>query len=104
VTNSEAEAAAGTEVTVAIRPERMEVGPANEVATASSAGWHEIPGTIHQGTYLGDQTEYRIETDQAGEVIVRRQNAAGTGGALGAGPGDTVVVRWHEEANLILVG
>ncbi len=37
-------------------------------------------------------------------MIVRRQNAAGTGGALGAGPGDAVVVRWHEEANLILVG
>ena len=104
VTNREAEAAAGTEVTVAIRPERMEVQPASEAATASSAGWHEIPGTIHQGTYLGDQTEYRIETDQAGEVIVRRQNAAGTGGALGAGPGDAVVVRWHEEANLILIG
>ena len=104
VTNREAEAAAGTEVTVAIRPERMEVWPASDAATAPSAGWHEIPGTIHQGTYLGDQTEYHIETDQAGEVIVRRQNAAGTGGALGAGPGDAVVVRWHEEANLILVG
>ena len=64
----------------------------------------EVSGTIHQGTYLGDQTEYRIETEQAGEVIVRRQNAAGTGGALGAGPGDAVVVRWHEEANLILAG
>jgi len=104
VTNREAEATAGTEVTVAIRPERMEVSPATYAAAASSPGWHEIPGTIHQGTYLGDQTEYRIETDQAGEVIVRRQNAAGTGGALGAGPGDAVVVRWHEEANLILVG
>ena len=104
VTNREAEAAAGTEVTLAIRPERMEVWPASDAATAPSAGWHEIPGTIHQGTYLGDQTEYHIETDQAGEVIVRRQNAAGTGGALGAGPGDAVVVRWHEEANLILVG
>ena len=104
VTDREAEAAAGTEVTVAIRPERMEVQPASEAAAASSAGWQEISGTIHQGTYLGDQTEYRIETDQAGEVIVRRQNAAGTGGALGAGPGDAVVVRWHEEANLILVG
>ena len=104
VTNREAEATAGTDVTVAIRPERMEVSPASDAAAASSPGWHEIPGTIHQGTYLGDQTEYRIETDQAGEVIVRRQNAAGTGGVLGAGPGDAVVVRWHEEANLILVG
>jgi spermidine/putrescine transport system ATP-binding protein len=104
VTDREAVAAAGTEVTVAIRPERMEVRPGSDAAATPSAGWHEIPGTIHQGTYLGDQTEYRIKTDQAGEMIVRRQNAAGTGGALGAGPGDTVVVRWHEEANLILVG
>ena len=104
VTDREAEPAAGTEITVAIRPERMEVRPGSDVAAEPSAGWHEIAGTIHQGTYLGDQTEYRIETDQAGEVIVRRQNAAGTGGALGAGPGDAVVVRWHEEANLILVG
>ena len=104
VTDREAEPTAGTEITVAIRPERMEVRPARDAAGASSPGWHEIPGTIHQGTYLGDQTEYRIETDQAGEIIVRRQNAAGTGGALGAGPGDAVVVRWHEEANLILVG
>jgi spermidine/putrescine transport system ATP-binding protein len=104
VTNHEAQATAGTEVIVAMRPERMEVRPASDGAGGPSAGWHEIPGTIHQGTYLGDQTEYRIDTDQAGEVIVRRQNAAGTGGALGAGPGDAVVVRWHEEANLILVG
>ena len=79
-------------------------GRRSDAAAAPSAGWHEVPGTIHQGTYLGDQTEYRIETEQAGELIVRRQNAAGTGGALGAGPGDPVVVRWHEEANLVLVG
>ena len=105
VTDLEAGATAGTEVIVAIRPERMEVRAAGDVAAdGASVGWQEISGTIHQGTYLGDQTEYRIQTDQAGEVIVRRQNAAGTGGALGAGPGDAVVVRWHEEANLVLLG
>ena len=104
VTDPEATVAAGSEVTVAIRPERMEVLPAGAADGGSSSGRHEIRGTVHQGTYLGDQTEYRIETDQAGEVIVRRQNAAGTGGALGAGPGDPVDVRWHEEANLILTG
>jgi hypothetical protein len=37
-------------------------------------------------------------------VIVRHQNAAGAGGAPGVGPGDPVVVRWQEEANLILAG
>jgi spermidine/putrescine transport system ATP-binding protein len=104
VTDQDATPAAGSEVTVAIRPERMTVLPATDAAADPSPGWHEIRGVVHQGTYLGDQTEYRIETDQAGEVIVRRQNAAGTGGALGAGPGDAVVVRWHEEANLILAG
>ena len=57
-----------------------------------------------KGTYLGDQTEYRIITERLGELIVRHQNAAGAGGALGAGPGDPVVVRWHEEANLVLAG
>ena len=62
------------------------------------------PGRIHQGTYLGDQTEYRVHTEQAGELIVRHQNATGAGGAPGAGPGDPVVVRWHEEANLVLAG
>jgi spermidine/putrescine transport system ATP-binding protein len=103
VTDPDAGLTAGSEVTMAIRPERMEVRPASD-GDAASDGWHEVRGTIHQGTYLGDQTEYRIETDQAGELIVRRQNAAGTGGALGAGPGDPVVVRWHEEANLVLVG
>jgi len=104
VTDPDATPAAGSEVTVAIRPERMTVVPAGDAAGDAPPGSYEIRGIVRQGTYLGDQTEYRIETDQAGEVIVRRQNAAGTGGALGAGPGDAVVVRWHEEANLILAG
>ena len=104
ITDTEATVAPGSDVTVAIRPERMEVLPASSDGAEPAPNSLEIRGTIHQGTYLGDQTEYRIETDQAGEVIVRRQNVAGTGGALGAGPGDAVVVRWHEEANLILAG
>jgi spermidine/putrescine transport system ATP-binding protein len=92
----------GARVTIAVRPERLEV-----VAAGSSAGdqpgWTSVEGRITQGTYLGDQTEYRIHTDQLGELVARRQNAAGAEGALGAGPGDPVVVRWHEDANLVLV-
>ena len=44
-----------------------------------------------------------IDRYQVGELLARRQNAAGTGGALGAGPGDAVTVSRHEDANLILV-
>ena len=81
----------------------MEVVPA-AAAEAPGANTTHVPGRIKQGTYLGDQTEYRVETEQAGELIVRHQNATGAGGAPGVGPGDPVVVRWHEEANLILAG
>ena len=93
----------GDAVTVATRPERLEVVPADG-AGAAPAQHAQVSGRVLQGTYLGDQTEYRVSTEQAGDLIVRHQNASGAGGALGAGPGDAVVVRWHEEANLVLAG
>jgi spermidine/putrescine transport system ATP-binding protein len=102
VTASGAMPTAGNDVIVAVRPERVEVVPA-ATDMAAAEGWTVVPGRLRQGTYLGDQTEYRIETDAVGELVARRQNAAGAGNALGVGPGDPVLVRWHEEANLILV-
>ena len=95
--------ATGEPVVVATRPERLEVLPAS-TAGAAGDGMTQLRGRVQQGTYLGDQTEYRVQTDEAGELIVRHQNAAGAGGAPGVGPGDPVVVRWQEEANLILAG
>jgi spermidine/putrescine transport system ATP-binding protein len=102
VTSTEATPASGDEIVVAVRPERLDVIPA-DADSGARAGWTQVTGRVQQGTYLGDQTEYRITTDDVGELVARRQNAAGAGGALGAGPGDPVIVRWHEEANLILV-
>jgi spermidine/putrescine transport system ATP-binding protein len=103
ITDPAARPIVGMAVTVATRPERLAViagpGPA-----PAAPGEIDVPGRIHQGTYLGDQTEYRVTTELAGELIVRRQNAAGVGSGEGVGPGDPVVVRWHEEANLILAG
>ena len=103
VTDTERTVAVGDTVVVATRPERLEVVP-SERAGAPGDGMSQIRGRVQQGTYLGDQTEYRVDTEEAGEVIVRHQNAAGAGGAPGVGPGDPVVVRWQEEANLILAG
>jgi spermidine/putrescine transport system ATP-binding protein len=103
VTDPAARPATGDAVTVATRPERLEVIPAGR-REPSSSGITEVAGRVRQGTYLGDQTEYRVATEQAGELIVRHQNAAGAGGAPGVGPGDPVVVRWQEDANLILAG
>jgi ABC-type Fe3+/spermidine/putrescine transport system ATPase subunit len=103
VTDPAIRPAIGASVTVATRPERLTVFP-GQASTPAAPGEVDVPGRIHQGTYLGDQTEYRVTTELAGELIVRRQNAAGVGSGEGVGPGDPVVVRWHEEANLILVG
>ncbi len=102
VTDPTARPAAGDEVTVVIRPERLSVGPADESVDGND-GWTSVSGRIHQGTYLGDQTEYRITTGQAGEMIARRQNTSGVGSVSGVGPGDAVVVKWRDDANLVLL-
>ena len=104
VTDPTASPGAGTAVTVAVRPERLRVEPAESGTADERDGWVSIPGRIQQGTYLGEQTEYRVVTDQAGELVVRRQNALGAASAQRLGPGDPVRVRWDQEANLILVG
>jgi spermidine/putrescine transport system ATP-binding protein len=101
VTDPAATVAPGQHVTVVIRPERLEV--LAEGGDGGVTGWTAIPGRVNQGTYLGDHTEFRVATDGAGELIVRRQNATGAGSGQGVGPGDPVVVRWREEANLVLV-
>jgi spermidine/putrescine transport system ATP-binding protein len=100
LTDSAAAVGVGDAVTVAIRPERIQVTA--DGAGAPDPGWAAIPGRIHQGTYLGDQTEFRVQTDLAGELVVRRQNATGAQASQGIGPGDPVTVQWQEEANLVL--
>jgi spermidine/putrescine transport system ATP-binding protein len=113
ITDPTAHPPADSQVTVAIRPEHLDVQPAGSTeipdaadgaASHGPSGWTTIRGRINQGTYLGDQTEYRIQTDQAGELVARRQNQLGASTSQGMGPGDPVTVRWHEEANLVLVG
>ena len=104
VTDPAVDPAPGQAVTVAIRPERLRVdhrdAPADD---AREPGVTTVEGRVRQGTYLGDQTEYRVQTEVVGELIVRRQNATGAAGGQGLGPGDPVRVRWHEDANLVLV-
>jgi spermidine/putrescine transport system ATP-binding protein len=105
VTDPGASPSPGDGVTVAVRPERLRVDATggDGSGTARPAGWTVVDGRIHQGTYLGDQTEYRITTQNAGELIARRQNAAGASAGQGPAPGEPVQVSWHEEANLVLV-
>jgi ABC-type Fe3+/spermidine/putrescine transport system ATPase subunit len=102
LTDPASEAVPGAAVTLAVRPERLRVEPAADgVTVARQAGWTTVPGRIAQGTYLGESTEYRISTESVGELMVRLQNTAGEqAGAVG--PGQPVVVRWPDDATLVL--
>ena len=93
----------GERVTVAIRPESIRVGASDELATGDAAGgWFTIAGRVAQGTYLGDQTEYRIVVPELGNLVVRRQHPAGAGTERSFGPGEDVSVAWHESSVLVL--
>jgi len=97
LTDPDARPAVGDSAVVAVRPERLELGGAHE----AGSGWTSIAGRIRQGTYLGDQSEFRVETD-LGSLVARRPHH---GRAIegNVGPGDAVTVRWPDEANLVLM-
>jgi len=100
LTDIEARPGIGTEVTVAARPERFAVG-SRGAGDRSDAAETIVSGRLTQATYLGDQNEYRVETD-LGEIVARRQNTMGGEAVASIGPGDPVEVRWQDEANLVL--
>ena len=103
LTDDAASPAVGADVTVAIRPEAATVEPAtDDAAPEPVAGQTRVAGRVRQGTYLGDTTEYRVQTEAAGELVVRRQNIRDQAASRAIGPGEPVVLSWHEEANLIL--
>jgi spermidine/putrescine transport system ATP-binding protein len=105
-----AQPTAGQGLVVAIRPERFRIGPARSTSGGADepgggAGWVSVPGRVTQGTYLGDQTEYRVEAEGLGELVIRRQNETLSGEQVDRiyGPGEAIAVTWHEDANLMLL-
>jgi spermidine/putrescine transport system ATP-binding protein len=104
LTDREARPETGAPATVALRPERFAIDRARDGEESTSAdGWTRVPGRVQQGTYLGDQTEYRIGTESVGDLVIRIQNSTADAAARTFGPGDRVSVGWQDEANLVLV-
>jgi spermidine/putrescine transport system ATP-binding protein len=103
ITDAAAAPVAGTAVTLAVRPERLHVEPAEDGATPErQPGWTTLLGRLSQGTYLGESTEYRVATESAGELVVRLQNREGEQQGAVVGPGQPVLVRWPDDATLVL--
>jgi spermidine/putrescine transport system ATP-binding protein len=93
-------ALADSPVTVAIRPECVILGPSE--ASPGAPGWVHLPGRVVQGTYLGDQSEYRVAVEGIGDLTARRTNESVDGERRNYGPGESVSVGWHEDSALLL--
>jgi ABC-type Fe3+/spermidine/putrescine transport system ATPase subunit len=84
-------------VTVAVRPEKIEM-----TALPPSTALNVWAGQVLSGTFLGEQTEYRVRLERNQEVVIRRQNLQGNGSNPPTGPGARVYVSWLPEVSLVL--
>ena len=82
---------AGSEVTVAIRPERFELFDLDEPIPD---GANRIRGTVARRTYYGDVFYYDVDTP-AGRIEAKEENRPGV---EHYGHGEEVVVVWHHSA------
>ena len=98
-----------TRSSVAVRPERLTVEPATD------GGASEAPGTAPRPAGPGSRAgspRARISANRRSTGSTPSWRASSSSAArthrrerrFGLGPGDPVVVRWHEDANLVLVG
>jgi spermidine/putrescine transport system ATP-binding protein len=87
----------GSAVTVAVRPEKIEMS--DQPPSAALNCWR---GQVLSGVFLGEQTEYVVRLDHGPEVVVRRQNLRVNGSAPAAAPGSFLYVTWAPEVSLVL--
>jgi putative spermidine/putrescine transport system ATP-binding protein len=88
-----ADAAPGAAI-LALRPERIALSP-------GQAGTDAVQGRLQAVTYLGSQTEYHVDVDGTGFVVVLPTPPAEDPRRRLA-PGDAVALRWPAEAGRML--
>jgi spermidine/putrescine transport system ATP-binding protein len=87
----------GAAVTVAIRPEKIEIHLTRRPELVNC--WR---GRVLAGTFLGEQTEYHVRLDEGPEFVVRRQNLGLNGTNPAAAPGAFVYLAWTPDVSLVL--
>ena len=85
-----------TPVTVAVRPERIDLQ-----ATPASDDVNSLQGVIQDESYLGTTLQYTVQTDYATPLIVHQQNT-GTRDEHRFQRGDTVYLQWTPENAIVL--
>ena len=89
----------GSRVTVAVRPEKIAM-----TTGATSGARNSWSGRVIVGTFLGDQTEYRVRLGNSQDIVVRRQNVGLNGTNVAVAPGASVYLSWEPEVSLLLPG
>jgi spermidine/putrescine transport system ATP-binding protein len=84
----------GEEVRVAVRPERVQVGPSGTPASDSGS---RLEGKVAEIVYLGMYSQFHVET-KAGRVVANRLADEG----LSFEPGAAVAVSWDVDAAYLL--
>ena len=87
----------GSRVTLAVRPEKIAMS-----AAPPAAAKNVFRGLVTVGTFLGDQTEYRVRLGDRQDVVVRRQNVGLNGSNNSAAPGSQVYLSWDPGVSLVL--
>jgi len=106
-TPSQADLKEGTEITVAIRPEKITLVPeGGTLADAIGSIEREvnktsIPGVIFFANYIGTDTRYIVRIGEQIDVVVREQNV-GTRFETMYKPGQKVTVYWANENARVL--
>lgn len=88
----------GESVTVAIRPERIDIATARPPDAPN-----QLNGTIQDESYLGTTLQYTVQTDYPIPVIVHQQNT-GAGETHRFRRGDKVSLTWRAENAIVLIG
>ena len=88
----------GESVTVAIRPERIDIATARPPDAPN-----QLNGTIQDESYLGTTLQYTVQTDYPTPVIVHQQNT-GAGETHRFRRGDKVSLTWRAENAIVLTG
>ncbi len=93
--NASTEVAAGTAITIAVRPERFVLYRVDE---SVPEGLNRLSGTITRRVYHGDVFYYDVETSE-GTIEVKEENRPGV--SL-YGVGDAAIVTWDVKATTVV--
>lgn len=85
---------------IAVRPEIVELWDAGDPAGGGGLDYR-FQGRVQNRIYLGDQTEFSIETAELGTVLVRAPKASRAGSGAFA-PGSQVGLGWRRAGALAL--